>query len=264
MTRLDVSGLSVSLAGAKVLDDVSFAVQPGEFVGLIGPNGAGKSTLLKAVLQLAPATGSVRIDGRNAAAMRAKERARLVSYLPQERDVAWAMTVEMLVSLGRAPRQPAFAPQGNADRAAVHAAMRRMDVSHLGNRAATELSGGELARVLIARALAQDTPLLLADEPAAGLDPLHQITLMRTFASLAGEGRAVIASLHDLGLAARWCTRIVLLHRGRILSDGAPEAVLSEPNIRTAYGVTILFHRVGNDWIVQPLDLADTNQGDHA
>lgn len=264
MTLLSVSGLSVSLAGAKVLDDVSFAVQPGEFVGLIGPNSAGKSTLLRAILQLLPATGSVRIADRDASAMRAKERACLVSYLPQERDVAWAVTVEMLVSLGRAPRQPTFAPLGEADRVAVHAAMRRMDVTHLGNRAATELSGGELARVLIARALAQETPLLLADEPAAGLDPLHQIALMRTCSSLAGEGRAVIASLHDLGLAARWCSRIILLHRGQILSDGAPETVLSEPNIKSAYGVTILSQRIGNDWIVQPLDIANTDLGDPA
>lgn len=256
MSLLSVSGLSVSLSGKRVLDGVSFAVQPGEFIGLIGPNGAGKSTLLKAVLNLTASEGRVEIAGHDARRLPARERARHIAYLPQERDVAWAVPVETLVALGRAPHRPGFGPLSEADKMAVRSAMRWMDVETLGSRPSTNLSGGELARVLIARVLAQETPLLLADEPAAGLDPLHQIALMRTFASLAGEGRSVIASLHDLALAARWCSRLILLDGGRLMSDGAPETVLAVANIRRTYGITIHSQHTEHGWIVQPLDIA--------
>lgn len=258
MTLLSVSDLSVSLGGANVLDGVSFTIAPGEFVGLIGPNGAGKSTLLRAAMQFVPASGKVTIGGKDAAAMNAKERARSVSYLPQEREVAWAIPVGMLVSLGRAPHRSNFGPLTKQDQTAIDDAMRRMDVERFRERAATELSGGELARVLIARVLAQQTPLLLADEPTAGLDPSHQITLMRTFSGLAAAGQGVIASLHDLGLAARWCTRLILLHDGKILADGTPENVLSAEHIRRAYAITVYSKRIDGHWIVQPLDVTET------
>lgn len=263
MTLLTVSDLSVSLRERQVLSDVSLSVAPGEFVGLIGPNGAGKSTLLRAVMQFVSSTGTISIDGRDAAATGAKERSRLISYLPQERDVAWAVPVDMLVSLGRAPHRPGFGPLTRQDQAAVDEAMQRMDVMQFRDRPATELSGGELARVLIARLLAQQTPLMLADEPTAGLDPSHQISLMRIFAGLAAEGKAVIASLHDLGLAARWCTRLILLHEERILADGAPETVLSDDNVRTAYNVTLYSKHVDGNWVVQPLDIVADRPGEN-
>jgi iron complex transport system ATP-binding protein len=135
-------------------------------------------------------------------------------------------------------------------------AMRRMDVEAFRNRPVTELSGGEKARVLIARALAQDAPLLLADEPIAGLDPAHQIALMRVFAELAGEGRSVVASMHDLGLAARWCSRLLLLDRGVIVADGPPRAVLTARLLRSVYGVETYLGDAGDGMIVQPLDLS--------
>ncbi len=255
MRRLGVTDLSVSLGASQVLDRVSLTVEGGEFVGLIGANGAGKSTLLRAIMQLVGASGRVTIGDRDAAAMTAAQRAQHLAYLAQERDIAWAVPVEMLVSLGRSPHRSAFAPLSTEDRAAIAAAMRQMDVEQLRVRPATELSGGELARVLVARALAQQTPILLADEPTAGLDPAHQIGLMRTFAGLAAEGRAVVASLHDLGLAARWCSRLVLLHEGRVLADGPPQAVLSVDNIRRAYGITIVSTHAEGQWIVQPMDI---------
>lgn len=256
MTLISVSGLSASLGGKPVLRGISFAIGRGELVGLIGPNGAGKSTLLRSVLGLTRADGDVAIAGQDMTAMPAAQRARHVAYLPQERDIAWAVPAEMLVSLGRAPHRPAFAGLTQADRAAVAQAMRRMEVDGLRDRPATELSGGEKARVLIARALAQDAPLLLADEPTAGLDPSHQIALMRIFASLAAEGSSVVASLHDLGLAARWCSRLILLDGGAVVADGPPRQVLTAELLRQVYGVETHFGEAEGKMIVQPLDVA--------
>ncbi len=256
MTLLSVENLSVELGRRPVLHGLDFAVGPGEFVGLIGPNGAGKSTLLRAALHLLPAQGQVRLCGTDSAAMNARQRAACVAYLAQEREIAWAVPVEMVVALGRSTHRPGFAAMTERDRTIVDAAMRRMDVEAFRHRIATELSGGEKARVLAARALAQDTPLLLADEPTAGLDPAHQIALMRLFDSLAADGRSVVASLHDLGLAARWCSRLILLDKGRIIADGPPSGVLTPANLRAIYGVEAFFGEANGAPIIHPLDLA--------
>ena len=261
MTLLSGSDLHVSLGGKEVLHGLTFEVAAGEFVGLIGPNGAGKSTLLRAILGLVPSHGRVAIGGGDSTAMSAMERARHLAYLPQEREIAWPVSVEMLVSLGRAPHRPAFAALTHEDKAIIERAMRRMEVEAFRDRPATQLSGGEKARVLIARALAQDAPLLLADEPAAGLDPSHQIALMRTFSGLAGEGRAVIASMHDLGLAARWCTRLILLDKGVIVMDGPPRQVLTQEVIRGVYGVETYLGEAKGVFIVQPLDVVGDGSG---
>ncbi|MGB3898697.1 MAG: ABC transporter ATP-binding protein [Mesorhizobium sp.] len=255
MSLLSVKNLRASLGGKPVLKELSFTVAPGEFVGLIGPNGAGKSTLLRTVLGFTPHRGAVSIDGRDAASMSAREQARHVAYLPQERDIAWPVPVEMIVSLGRHAHRPAFAAAGKADKEIVEAAMRRMEVDAFRDRPATELSGGEKARVLIARALAQDAPLLLADEPAAGLDPSHQIVLMKTFSTLAGEGHGIVASMHDLSLAARWCSRLILLDKGVILADGPPLDVLTAERLRAVYAVETFLGEAGGKPIVLPLDL---------
>ncbi|MCO5146738.1 MAG: ABC transporter ATP-binding protein [Aquamicrobium sp.] len=256
MTLLSISGLSVRLGGKPVLDGLDVSVAAGEFVGLIGPNGAGKSTLLRTVLGFLPHAGTVLVGGTDTTALRARERARRVAYLAQEREIAWAVPVETVVALGRAPHRPGFAAPGARDREIVEEAMRRMDVAAFRGRIATELSGGEKARVLTARALAQDTPLLLADEPTAGLDPAHQIGLMRLFGELAASGRGVVASLHDLGLAARWCSRLVLIAQGRIVADGPPAAVLTPQRLRDVYGVSAFFTEVDGAPVVHPLDLA--------
>ncbi len=253
MTLLEIDGLSARLGGRRVLDGVSLGVAAGECVGLIGPNGAGKSTLLRAALGLIPAGGTRRLGGAPLAALAPAERARRAAFLPQEREIGWPVSVAALVALGRAPHRPAFAPESAADRAAVAAAMARMDVGRFADRPATALSGGERARALIARALAQEAPLLLADEPAAGLDPAHQIALMETFAALAAEGRAVLASLHDLALAARWCGRIVLLDRGRVVADGPPRAVLTPERLAAVYGVRAHLDWSGETPVVQPV-----------
>ncbi len=255
MSLLSIRDLCASLGVRNVLQGVSFEVGSGEFVGLIGPNGAGKTTLLRAILAQVEAQGTVEIGGR--AGLPAAEQARFVSYLPQEREIAWPVTVERLVMLGRSPYLPAFGSPSAADQSAVEAAMRRMEIEGFARRIATELSGGEKARVLIARALAQETPLLLADEPTSGLDPSHQIALMRVFSDLAREQCSVVACLHDLALAARWCTRLVLLDKGHVVADGPPREVLTAQRLREIYNVTTFLGEDEGGPIILPLDLAD-------
>lgn len=234
MSLLSLHDLSVTRRGRAVLSGISLDVQPGEFVGLIGPNGAGKSTLMEAALGLIPFAGTSSLT-----AMDADARARAAAYLPQSREIAWPVDVETLIGLGRIAWPGATGAQ---DRAAVDAAIARMELARFRHRAATRLSGGEQGRALIARALAQDTPLLIADEPIAGLDPAQQLACLRLFADLAGEGRGVLASIHDLGLAARFCDRLVLLADGRVLAEGAPDQVLTDANLSAAFGIRV--HRV--------------------
>ncbi len=253
MTLFALDRVTVRLDGREVLHGVSLELREGSFAALIGPNGAGKSTLLRAAAGLIPAEGGISLAGAPLARLSSTARARAAAFLAQEREVAWPVTVKTLVGLGRFPHRGAMQPATAEDRAHVERAMERMDVARLRARPATELSGGERARALIARALAQDTPLLLADEPAAGLDPAHQITLMEVFAELAADGRGVLASMHDLGLAARWCDRLVLLHEGRIVADGTPEAVLTPENLARVYGIEAHIGRANGGLVVQPL-----------
>ena len=249
MSLLALDDVTVRLGGRAVVSGVTLTLHPGEFVGLIGPNGAGKSTLMRAALGLIPATGGVRLGGADIARLGPGARAARAAWLPQGREIAWAMPVAALVALGRTPHRT----RPEADRTAIARAMARMDVAAFAHRPATALSGGEQARVLIARALAQEAPLLLADEPAAGLDPAHQLDLMATFAALAREGSGVLASMHDLGLAARACDRLVLMDRGRIVADGPPRAVLTAANLARVYGVEAFLGEAEGGMIVQPI-----------
>ncbi|MEO1708857.1 MAG: ABC transporter ATP-binding protein [Pseudomonadota bacterium] len=242
---LEVADLSVSLGRVQVLDRVRFAARGGEIVGVLGPNGAGKSTLLKAILKLVPHLGSVAINGAPSHQMSARDFGRAIAYLPQERDVAWPMSVGSVVALGRLPHRPPIAAALTVkDAQAVADAMAAVDVSAFANRRVSELSGGERARVLVARALAQEAPILLADEPTAGLDPAHQISLLSLFRRLARGGKLILVTLHELHLAARWCDRILLLNDGELVGDGAPADVLSSAQIRSVYGCDV---RIIND-----------------
>lgn len=229
---LRLSGLSVTRRNRPVLHGVSLSLNPGEFVGLIGPNGAGKSSLMETALGLIPCTGTSSL-----AAMPPAQRARHAAYLPQSRDIAWPVSVEDLVALGRIPWPGGG--RGGLDRIAIDAAIARMGLEPYRKRTAQRLSGGEQNRALIARALAQDTPLLIADEPIAGLDPAQQLACLRLFRDLAAEGRTVLASIHDLGLAARFCSRLVLLAEGHVLADGSVDAVLRDDLLARAFGITV-------------------------
>lgn len=248
MSLLTLNDLAVRRGGQPVLDRISLRIGAGEFVGLIGPNGAGKTTLLRAALGLLP------FEGRSSLAdLPVRARARAAAYLPQSRDVAWPVTVTDLVRLGRLPHLAAR--ETEADRAVVTRSLDRMGLLAFQHRNAQALSGGELARVMIARVLAQDTPLILADEPAAGLDPENQIRSMQVFAALAAEGHGILASVHDLGLAARHCTRLLLLHQGRLIADGPPETVLSDAHLAQVFGIRVHRGQADGGPVILPLDV---------
>ena len=244
---LSIENLTVRRGDVTAVDGVTLDVGAGEFVGLIGPNGAGKTTLMRAALGLLPHEGTSSL-----AAMPAATRARHAAWLPQTREIAWPVSVETLVRLGRTPHRAAGGPR--ADTRAVDAALARMELEDFRHRTATRLSGGEQARVLIARALAQEAPLLLADEPIAGLDPAHQLAAMETFAALAGEGHGVVAALHDLGLAARFCTRIVVLHQGEKHADDAPGAVLTPELLAHVFAIRAHYEQTRDGPVFQPLE----------
>lgn len=251
--HLTVSNLSVALGQRQVIAGLSCEVKAGAFVGLIGPNGSGKSTLLRAVMGLIGSIGRVELAGADLLAMPPGERAKLVAYLPQDGQVVWPIAVEDLVMLGRAPHRTGFAPPSEADVRTVARAVATMDLEDLRHRSARELSGGERARALIARALAQDTPVLIADEPTAGLDPSHQITLMETFRDKAREGCTVIASLHDLALSAQWCDRLILLNSGSIVAAGSPSEVLTANALASVYGIEAFYGHSRTGPVVVPI-----------
>ncbi len=250
MTLLALEKLTVLRGECPVVDHVDLSVSAGECVGLIGPNGAGKTTLMRAALGLERFTGASSLAGMSAA-----DRARAAAFLPQARQIAWPVDVETLVSLGRVPHLPRGGTISAADRDAIEQALHRLGLDGFRQRIATQLSGGEQGRVLIARALAQQTPLLLADEPIAGLDPAQQIATMQVFAELAREGRAVVVSLHDLGLAARHCTRLVLMHQGRVVADGQPDEVLTPDLVAQVFGVSIWRQDSPMGPVFQPMDV---------
>jgi iron complex transport system ATP-binding protein len=250
MVRLDQ--VLVMLGERRVLDSVS-ADLGGGVIGLIGPNGAGHSTLVRAIAGLIPSDGAILIDGTPVGTLPLRERARAIAYLPQGQSVHWPLTVARLVALGRLPHLAPFARPGDADARAIERAIERTDLGALRDRPIDELSGGERARVLLARALAVEAPLLLADEPLAALDPAHQIEVMALLRDEAQRGATVIAVLHDLTVAARWCDRLLLLHRGRLAADGDPRAVLTAETIRSVYGVSAFIGEAEGEPLVVPL-----------
>lgn len=236
--------LTVLRGDCPVVDAVDLRVTPGEVVGLIGPNGAGKTTLMRAALGLIPHRGRSSLSE-----LPPLHRAKTAAWMPQGREVVWPMSVADIVSLGRTPH-------GDASPAAVERALRLTDLTTFRGRRANALSGGEQARVLLARALAQETQLILADEPVAGLDPAHQIATMQVFASLAADGTGVLVSLHDLGLAARHCTRLVVMHRGRKRADGPPREVLTPSLLAEVFGVSVWQAETEAGWVMQPVSLS--------
>jgi iron complex transport system ATP-binding protein len=250
--RLEVSGLGVTLAGRRVLEDVALAVAPGEFVVVVGPNGAGKTTLLRAISGLIPALGAIAIGGTLLASLSLAERARRVAYLPQGHVFHWPLPVADVVGLGRLPRG-AGADLSTVDRQAVARAMAATGTTDYAARAVTTLSGGERARVAIARVLATEAPLLLADEPTAALDPHYQLAVGDILRRHVDAGGSVIAVLHDLGRAARIADRIVVIDRGRVVADGKPATVLTPARLAETFGVTVEVTEIRGAPVIVPL-----------
>ena len=234
-----VDGVTVEARGRAILRDVSFTLDHGERVALIGPNGAGKSTLLRVLAGvLRPAAGRVELDGTPVGTLDRSEIARRLAVVPQQTALPFAMRVEEVVALGRLPHESALRGASPADRASVAAAIDRVGVGHLLGRDARELSLGERQLVLLALAVAQEAPVLLLDEPTVHLDLRHQVEAMELLEDLnERDGTALVAVLHDLGLASHFFPRLVLIAGGRILADGTPDEVLTDERIRDVFGV---------------------------
>jgi iron complex transport system ATP-binding protein len=238
MSILSAANLSVRLGDKTVLDGVGAVFAPGLVTAVVGPNGAGKSTLLDCLAALrTPDAGRVTLDERALGDLPPRERARRIAYLPQNAEIAWAVDGRTFVGLGRTPYVGAWGLTAQ-DWAAVDRALTVTGVQAFADRVVSSLSGGERARVLIARALAGDPQWLLADEPLAGLDPGHVLDACDLFRRLADEeGRGVILTLHDLDAALRVADRVIVLAEGRVLADAAPTEALSPAVLKAAYGV---------------------------
>ena len=253
MVTIRALHLSVRLGRHPAVSGVSAALEPGQLVGIIGPNGAGKSTLIRALLGLVRADGgAVSIDDTPIANLSRKDVARRVVYLPQGQTLHWPLLVERLVALGRMPHLGPLSRLSPEDEAMVDAALARADVLHLKGRIATELSGGERARVLLARALAVGAPALIADEPLAALDPGHQLDVMDLLKGEARAGSLVVTVLHDLGMAARYCDRLLLMDKGRLVADGKPMEVLTEQRLAEVYGISACIEADGEWPLILP------------
>lgn len=256
MTVLAAEGISLDLARRTVLQGASLAAHSGRLTALIGPNGAGKSTMLRVLAGLlVPERGAVTFAGAPFAALPPDERARSIAYLAQERTVHWPMSARAIVALGRLPHLGVGRRSGLADEAAISSAMAAMDVTQFAERPVLELSGGERARVLLARALAQQPRVLIADEPTAGLDPAHQLALLTHLRAAAGSGMAVIVALHDLALAARFADEVVLMRAGRTIAAGSPRDILTDAVAGAAYGIQFLSIEHDGRRIVVPGDM---------
>lgn len=225
--------------GAPVLKGVSLRLSHGEFVGLLGPNGSGKSTLLRVLSGvLPPQRGQLWLGGKPLSDLRAKEVAHQLAFVPQREEVAFAFTVREVVLLGRAPYVSWWGREGTEDLLATERAMQRTDCLSLAERAVGTLSGGERQRVVLARGLAQETPLLFLDEPLTHLDVAHQVGTLSLLRQLnREEGLTVLAALHDINLASEFCDRLIVVQHGRIVADGAPAEVVTPELLAQVFGV---------------------------
>ncbi len=245
MTKLVAENVCVELSGAAIVRDASLSLQPGELVAILGPNGAGKTSLLRTLLGIAKTTaGTAELDGTDCRKMPPVERAKLVSYLPQRRPLAWPNRVCDVVALGRFAHGAALGRLNAVDAEAVAAALTACDLNKLAERSTTTLSGGELARVHFARAIAARTPLLVADEPVAELDPRHQLRIADLLRQFVNDGGGALVVLHEVALAARIADRLIWMKNGRIVAQGTPKETLNADMMENVYGVQA---HVGND-----------------
>jgi iron complex transport system ATP-binding protein len=236
---LIAQGLNVKLTGRLVLNDISLALSSGHLVALVGPNGAGKTTLLRALAGLVASHGAVHVGGDALSSLTLRERARRFAYLPQGHIMYWPLPARDIVALGRYPHgatDPARLTPDDTE--AVRRAMQATDVMEFSERRVTELSGGERSRVALARVLAVEAPVILADEPTASLDPRHQIDVMKSLRTAADQGTLVIVVTHDLGLAARFADSILVLSGGRLVSQGAAAEALSEQVVADVFRIS--------------------------
>jgi iron complex transport system ATP-binding protein len=238
---LQVKDVTVDLGAATLLSGITFSVDRGELVGLVGPNGSGKSTLFRILANLRPpSAGKITYDGKVAAALSARALSKLVSYLEQDGAAHWPLNTRTLVELGRLPHRRIFHWLSDDDEMAIDRAMKLTDTTTFASKTVAQLSGGERMRIMLARAICAEAPLLLADEPIAALDPRHQLMVMNLLRRYASQQKAVAVVLHDLSMAARFCHRLVLISGGTIVAQGQSDEVLSPRNIKEAYRVEVI------------------------
>jgi len=246
---LQLNSVAVTLRDTRALDAVSLSINAGEIVALLGPNGAGKTTLMRAGLGLLPHDGEARLGDAVSHTLSARDRALRAAYLPQRPQSIWPVSVESLVALGRFAHGAAPDRLGPRDQAAVDAALEACALIALRARRMDEISGGEKARAHLARALAQHAPLLILDEPTAGLDPAQALGVAEILRAQANEGGAVLFSTHNIALAASVAHRIVLLRAGRIIAGGEAMAALTPDALQAAYGRKGRIERLGDAFV---------------
>ena len=245
--------LSLHHAGGGGVTDLSFSAAGGALVGLIGPNGAGKTTLLRLLAGLSRfEAGRVLLDGTPLAALPERIRARRLAYLAQSTTVHWPVSARTVVEMGRVPHAGTLERLRPVDHDVVARVIERTRIETLADRAVNTLSGGERARVLLARALAVEADVLLVDEPLAALDPHHALATLHLLRGEADRGRLVIVVMHDLSLASRWCDRVLLLSHGKLVADGAPHTVCTPDNLSRHYDITAFHGRHEGQSFVLP------------
>jgi iron complex transport system ATP-binding protein len=246
---MTASDLSVHLDRTLIVKEAALTLRQGEFTALVGPNGAGKTTLVRALAGLLPFDGTILLDGRGLSEWSPRERAKRIAYLPQGNSFHWPMPVEQIVALGRYPHGDPFSPPTEADRIAVAGALAATGTQELAHRTVTHLSGGEKARVALARALATEANILLADEPTMSLDPRHQLVVMDLLRDQTHKGGTVLAVVHDLALATRYSDRVLVMENGQIVADATPHDALSAERIASVFGVEATMIDFGQDRI---------------
>ncbi len=235
---IKTSGLSYGVNGKTIVDDVTFEIKRNEFLGIIGPNGAGKSTLLRLLARIInPAAGHILLDGEDISGYEAKELYKKISFLPQTSYFDFPLSVLEVVLTGRYPYLGIFESESKEDMKRAEDCLSLVDLEGFSRRKVTTLSGGEQQRVSIARVLAQETDFIFLDEPSSHLDIHHKLALMELLGLLAQEGKGVVAVLHDLDLASRFCERILVLENGQIAALGEPSRVLSEELLSSVFKV---------------------------
>ncbi len=251
MVELRASDVAVTLGQRELLRGASVHVSSGELVVLLGPNGAGKTLLLRAVLGLVKRTrGTVQAGGDDPSRLSAAERARRIAYLPQSRPLEWPLRVRDVVALGRFAHGAGPGRMRAEDEAAVQRALAANDLETFSDRPCDTLSGGELCRVHLARAMAAEAPILLADEPTEALDPLYQHQVLTLLRGYAKAGKSALVVLHEAALAARFADRLVWIRDGRIVADGPPAETLTPERMAEVYGVRAAIRRIEDDWVV--------------
>ena len=252
MTELVATDISVTAGDASLVSDASLSLQTGELVAILGPNGAGKTSLLRALLGLTEVSGgSALLEGQDVTHLQATERAKLVSYLPQRRPLAWPNKVRDIIALGRFAHGAALGRLSPQDAEAVAAAITACKLETLADRSADTLSGGEIARVHFARAMAARAPLLVADEPTAALDPLHQLAIAQLMRDFVDAGGGALVVVHDVALAARFADRLIWMRDGQVVATGSPDETLNAELMHEVYGVRAHVARDANGFDVR-------------